>query len=376
MVSRRLVLAGAAGLSVAALPLTRAFGGTDPSVAIPQTLVKPRGLLTHGVRIAEGAFPLTQLHVSWRAEAAAAIRLRTAAGWGDWQPLDGCQRGADGGSAAQAYDAVIATPGGVGYEIGVRNGGAAAVTELNTVDGPVRALAPTVASRMRVAHLAAPCRYRSRAAWGADESYRLNADGTVKSPTSYFPVQTLTVHHSGGDHDNDLPDPAAFVRSIYHGDVFGGKGLTDLGYHLLIDEAGTVYEGRWSGDDRYPIFGGPLGSDGRPQMANGAHVAGWNAGNIGVCLLGNFMTRRPTEAAIDSLTWVLAILAKVCRLDPLGTTDYVNPISGATKTVRTISAHRDWAATLCPGDDFYPGIPGLRQAVADRMVTPNQAPVR
>jgi hypothetical protein len=367
VVSRRLVIAGAAGLTVAALPLTRAFGGTDPSVAIPQTLVKPRGLLTDGVRIAEGSFPLTQLNVSWRAEAAAAIRLRTAAGWGDWQPLDGCQRGADGAIDAQACSAAIATPGGVGYELGVKNGGAAAVTEINTVDGPVRALAPAAAKRMPLAHLTTPVRYLSRAAWGADESYRFNGDGAVKSPTVYVPVQTLTVHHSGGDHDNDLTDPAAFVRGIYYGDIFGGKGLTDMGYHLLIDEAGTVYEGRWSGDDRFPIFGGPLGSDGRPQMANGAHVAGWNAGNIGVCLLGNLMTRQPTAAAIESLTCVLAILAKVCRLDPLGTTNYVNPISGAAKTVRTISAHRDWAATLCPGDDFYPLVPGLRQAVADRL---------
>ena len=54
-----------------------------------------------------------------------------------------------------------------------------------------------------------PIQYRSRAAWGADESYRFNPDGTVKSPTTYYPVQTLTVHHSGRYEDNDLADPAA-----------------------------------------------------------------------------------------------------------------------------------------------------------------------
>ena len=291
-----------------------------------------------------------------------------AAGWGEWQGLDGCQRGPDGAWDPRTRSLVIAAPKGVGYEIGVKGGGTAEVTELNTIDGPARAIAAPTVNRLPVGNLSLPLTYRSRAAWGADESYRFNADGTVKSPTAYFPVQTLTVHHSGGDHDNDLTDPAAFVRSIYYNDVFGGKGLTDLGYHLLIDEAGTVYEGRWSGDDRYPVFGGPWGPDGRPQMANGAHVAGFNAGNVGVCMLGNFMTRKPTAAAIESLTYVLAILAKLCRLDPLGTTAYVNPISGATKTVRTIGAHRDWAPTLCPGDDFYPDVTGLRQAVADLVV--------
>lgn len=364
MVSRRLLLAGAAGLTVASLPLTRAFGGTDPSVPIPETLVKARGRLTNGARVTAGEFPLTHLNVSWRAEAAAAVRLRTRAGWGDWQELGGCERGPDGPSDPGARSTVFATPGGIEYEIGVKGGGAAAVTELNTVDGPVRTMAPPAAARMPVGTTHLPIGYRSRAGWGADESYRFNPDGTVKSPTTYHPVQTLTVHHSGRYEDNDLADPAAWVRGLYYSDVFGGKGLTDVGYHLIIDEAGTVYEGRWSGDDEYPVFGRPTGPNWRFEMANGAHVAGFNAGNIGVCLIGRLTMRPATPAAHQSLVTVLAILAKLCRLDPLGTTNYVNPISGAAKTVRTISGHRDWAATECPGDAYYPYLPGLRDEVA------------
>ena len=54
---------------------------------------------------------------------------------------------------------------------------------------------------------------------------------------------------------------------------------------------------------------------------------------------------------------MLASLAGVTDRDPLGTTSYVNPISGATKTVATIAGHRDWAATECPGNTFYPTLP-------------------
>jgi hypothetical protein len=48
----------------------------------------------------------------------------------------------------------------------------------------------------------------------------------------------------------------------------------------------------------------------------------------------------------------------------LGITDYVNPISGVTATVSTISGHRDWAATQCPGNLFYPQLPRVRTDLA------------
>ena len=64
---------------------------------------------------------------------------------------------------------------------------------------------------------------------------------------------------------------------------------------------------------------------------------------------------------------MLASLAAATDRDPLGTTNYVNPISGATKTVPTIAGHRDWAATECPGNTFYPTLPQLRADVAAAM---------
>ena len=112
------------------------------------------------------------------------------------------------------------------------------------------------------------------------------------------------------------------------------------------------------------MFGGKPGRDGRPQMNNAAHVAGFNAGNIGIALLGDFTAEPPTTAATNSLVRVLRALTTVCRLDPKGTTDYVNPISGAQATVNTISGHLDWKSTECPGGKLYSMLPAIRQRVA------------
>jgi N-acetylmuramoyl-L-alanine amidase len=124
--------------------------------------------------------------------------------------------------------------------------------------------------------------------------------------------------------------PAAQVRAIYHDHTIT-REFGDIGYHLLIDRDGTIYEGRSSGSDPVPVFGGGLQES--LQMNNAAHVAGFNAGNVGVCLLGDFTSAPATRDAQDSLVQVLAILCAVCELDPLGRTDYVNPISGAAKQV-------------------------------------------
>ena len=94
--------------------------------------------------------------------------------------------------------------------------------------------------------------YLSRAGWGADESLRFEPDGTEKFPPAFFDVQTLTVHHTVTA--NSDPDPAATVRAIYFFQCIT-EDFGDIGYHLLIDQAGTVYEGRYSGPDPLPVFG-------------------------------------------------------------------------------------------------------------------------
>jgi hypothetical protein len=258
---------------------------------------------------------------------------------------------------------VLVVPGADGYD--VQSDGLATVVELNTVDGPAVGLAASVQSTMPLpfgVNVAVP--YLSRAAWGATESYRFR-NGVEYWPTAFYPVQTLTVHHQGGTVD---ADPAATVRAIYKIQAID-KDWGDIGYQLLIDQQGRVYEGRYSGPDPSPVYGPNLGPDGRPMMSVGGHVKGYNAGNIGVCLLGNFQTVQPQAAALASLTRVLTALSWLGALNPVGTTTFIDPVSEAIHTGHTLSGHRNWTPTDCPGDAFAPTLPSLRSAVAAAMPT-------
>jgi hypothetical protein len=347
--------------------------GSDPWVARvrPREPLAGRGfvpavLSSSGAprSVQEPGFAVHHLGLSWSGgEQAGRLRLRYADGWHDWRPVrsddsaDGRRRALLWVGPASAYEFVPAA--GV-EEVGLR--------AINTVDGPPTAATFEPSRRLATLTPDNPARqpgfrYLSRQGWGADESLRFGPDGTESFPTAFFDVQTLTVHHTVSA--NSDPDPAATVRAIYFFHAVT-EDFGDIGYHLLVDQQGTVYEGRYSGPDPLPVFG-PRSVGPRPSMVNGAHVGGFNAGNVGVALLGDLTSAGPTPAARLALTRMLAALARVTALDPLGTTAYVNPISGATRTVHTLAGHRDWAATECPGNTFYPMLPQLRIDVATAL---------
>ncbi|MGW0704559.1 N-acetylmuramoyl-L-alanine amidase [Streptomyces sp. NPDC002643] len=197
----------------------------------------------------------------------------------------------------------------------------------------------------------------TRADWGADESLRFEADGSETWPGEYYPVQTLSVHHT--DSPNGEADPAARVRTIYR-DQAVTQGWGDIGYNYLIDASGRVYEGRWSGTDGDPAH------NAAGRLVTGAHIGGYNSGNVGICLLGSFNDTAPTSAARGALVQLLAELAVRHSIDPLQEkVVYVNPVSGAIWDGPAISGHRNWAATDCPGGTLYARLPAIRTAVAD-----------
>jgi hypothetical protein len=384
LTTRRTVLtATAAGVAaVAAGPLIGAAPASAAAAAeraVPRTLARRSRPLGAGIRTTRTPFPLSHLAISWHGSGRPGVRVRTGAGWSGWRAVPARCDGADRPVRGRR-SALLTVPGTLGYEIECTGGAASlAVTELNTVGAAGTGYAasppggmginrlpmdaweerPAISPGLRIDGYAAKLRYRPRSSWGADESLRFGPNGAEIYPPEHYPLQTLTVHHTAGA--NNDPDPAATVRAIYYYDTVT-QGWGDMGYHFLIDEAGTVYEGRWSGTDTAPAFG-PRGADGRLLMANAAHVGGFNAGNIGVVLLGDFTNQLPTAAARQSLTGLLAVLVGAGRLNPLGVTDYVNPSNGATRRVNTIAGHRDWAATQCPGNTFYPQLPSVRQDV-------------
>ena len=195
----------------------------------------------------------------------------------------------------------------------------------------------------------------SRAAWGADESLRSWAP-------EFYPVQKLIVHHTATR--NADPDPAATVRSIYYYHAIT-QGWGDIGYNFLIDESGRIYEGRYS--RAYAAGESPTGEDAAGKGVTAAHVQGYNSGTVGVALLGTLSSTDATPAARQALERLLAWKADRHGIDPHGAALYTNPVNGTQRTFANISGHRDLAATACPGDRFYPTLPAVRDAVAERI---------
>ena len=352
-VNRRTVLqaagvAAAAGLAAAA-PASAA--SAVPAARVPRTLATP--VSSAAGRTVRADFPIEYVGVSWNGpRRGAGVRLLGQDGSrGEWTALQPtCAGGADGDPATRV-SVLVPAGGAAGYELRLPDGaGDVRATAVDTVNGPTVA-----ASSAPATSTIEGVEYITRAGWGADESLRFKADGTENSPPTYYPAQTLTVHHTAGV--NGDPDPAATIRAYYYQHAITND-WGDIGYHFLIDEAGRIYEGRYSGADGLPAH------DDTGKMVTAFHAAGYNSGNLGIALLGTFIDQPTAAAARDSLTLLLAALSAVHDFDPQADVTFVNPVNGVTRNVPMISGHRDWLATECPGTTLYGELPALRADVA------------
>ncbi len=337
--------------------------------------------LRHNVAVSPAAvepgFPIDYVGVLWReddryaehgpeqVEEHGAVRFRHAGVWSEWTPLqpDGADApgqwssGLVGGRDAEAFQ-VRGLPD--------HAGGARAVA-LNTTDGPTEVVDRVPAGPQALT------RCQTRAEWGADETLMTWAP-------QHYPAQVMTVHHtvtSNGD-----TDPEATVRAIYEYHAVD-NGWGDIGYHYLVDGSGVTYEGRWSGEASTACEKGGDASDFAHapdgEVVTAAHTGGSNSGNVGVALLGDFTSHRkfantPTSAATGALTDVLAELSHRHRIVADVTVTYTNPVTLQKRSIATVSGHRDWASTECPGDNLYALLPDLRQEVVDKVAGMSTGP--
>jgi hypothetical protein len=197
-----------------------------------------------------------------------------------------------------------------------------------------------------------------RSGWGADERLRFDSSGKEVWPPAFYPVQKLIVHHTATQ--NDDPDPAATIRSIYYYHAVT-QGWGDIGYNFLVDEAGRIYEGRHTFDEP---SASPPGEDSRGYGVTAGHAAGYNSGTVGIALLGTLSNRDATPAARHALEQLLAWEAERHGIDPQASSVYVNPVNGTQATFPNIAGHRDVNATECPGGAFYATLPTIRSDVA------------
>jgi hypothetical protein len=263
------------------------------------------------------------------------------------------------------YGALLAAPGAVAVRVSTDRP-LARLTVLGLSDGvTTTAQEPTASSTPAVAGAAtAEPSIVSRGGWGAEPAYMTWAP-------QFYPSKKLIVHHTAtSDSYTDRAGAEAQIRSIYYYHSVT-QDWGDIGYNFLIDKFGTIYEGRYSRD-----YAGanPTGDDATGRGVTAAHTAGWNSGTVGVALLGTLTTQDATPAARDALTRLLAWEASRNGINPEATEAYVNPVSGATITSANIAGHRDYAATACPGDTFYPTLPAVRRDVAALIAGSTPAP--
>ncbi len=228
-------------------------------------------------------------------------------------------------------------------------------------------------------NLKAP-KYISRADWGADESLRVWKTSkkiselfktkwfdaeiaavpvkyrpkVVKQTTEdgkplYWPIAEsphiakFAIHHTG-EYVKKERDPMEIMRAIYSFHTLT-RGWGDIGYNYVIDKQGNIYEGR---------AGGP--------KSVGAHVAYHNIGTVGISLMGNFQTEKPTEAQLKVLALLLADHARRFDVNLTGKSEFFG------KFTNNVAGHNELAAaghgTACPGKYMIEKLPWLRKEAA------------
>jgi len=174
----------------------------------------------------------------------------------------------------------------------------------------------------------------TRAGWGANESNRCS------NPDYTEPTKALTLHHTAGSNNYTPAQAAGQVRGIfqYHAQTLG---WCDMGYNVLVDKYGTIYEGRYGGLERGVM---------------GAHVGGFNSNTWGISMIGNYETAQPSSEILNSVTSIAAWKAAQAGFDPSGTVSLrsggfsnARYAAGTTATVPTFHGHSDLHYTACPG---------------------------
>ncbi len=168
----------------------------------------------------------------------------------------------------------------------------------------------------------APVEPICKEAWGA---------AAVRPGLVPHTIERLTVHHTAAFLSANTQAPYFARRHQTH---HQNAGWPDLAYHFLVDAHGHVYEGR-------------------PHWARGDTFTSYDpTGHFLVSCQGSFSLQRVTEPQLRSVVALLAWAAETFDVSPT-----------------TIGGHRDYAATVCPGDDLYRPIAdgSLRRSVERRL---------
>ncbi|WP_433018058.1 N-acetylmuramoyl-L-alanine amidase [Kribbella sp. CA-294648] len=321
-----------------------------PVADAPPTLVE---YAHEGQEIMEPGFPLDYVGIAWTgAGVAGRVRFGPDGQWGEWTEIPNGEQ-LRKGRFLSVVPARKAASVNVEFLASVSE---VQVVALNTTEGASGAAALEDHGAGRGSPgIPAGGYHVTRAGWGADESLRSR---DAKSLRGASPAQVITLHQVAAGCDG--LESAALMRAIYflHTDC---ERLGDIGYHWLIDGDGVVYVGSNGG-----LLTSAAGAD-RRLVESAAHLAGFNAGNIGIALMTDCEVGFTPEVMRQSLVRLLADLVETYGLDPQGQTWYVNPVTGASQFVPVISSHREWTGSTCLGAAIDVAMPAIRASVVSHL---------
>ena len=131
------------------------------------------------------------------------------------------------------------------------------------------------------------------------------------------PWKYIVIHHSA----SDFGDAASIGK--YHKEERGW--VNGLGYDFLIGNGNGSRDGQIEVGNRWN------------KQIDGAHAGNpeYNKHGIGICLVGNFDTDRPTNRQISSLLYLIDYLQKRCNINK-----------------DNVIMHKTFRKTVCPGKHF------------------------
>ena len=347
--------------------------GSDTAARMP--VVSPRMADGRPVgaavqRIANNGKPLKMVALTWDKpiDATPYLRVQDKTGrWGPWTELDTVDSAGSPGPGerrrqkyvggteplwvgdAKAAEVLLTrsrraipaaeTQSGLLTQLGIGSSDSIIATLVDTVLSAVRATVITPRGLLSIGSsvltsLAGGPKVISRAQWGADERIRC-------SRPRYSPqLKGAVVHHTAGSNDYTPQQSAEIVRGIYayHAQVLN---WCDIGYNVLVDKYGQIFEGAYGG----------LG-----RNVEGNHTGGFNRSTLGLAMIGDLNEAAPTAQMVSATGRFLRWRLGLARLSPVGTSALEARYfadskfaAGSVADVPTIAAHSDLNHTDCPG---------------------------
>lgn len=190
-----------------------------------------------------------------------------------------------------------------------------------------------------------PAGIYTRAMWGADESLTDHACLEVADR-----LQGAMIHHTAGSNTYTAAQSAGVVRGIlsYHTQT---RGWCDIGYNILVDKYGQVFEGRYGSLDK---------------NVKGVHAGPGNYRSVGISLMMNSETYAPGTVVYDKVARLVAWKLGQANVDPaLYQARYL--VNDAWITIGNVAGHRQVMPTACPGVNIWNNMGQIRSKAAAQV---------